>query len=88
MRPKLVHTVSVWAGWSSEGRPDGAFVDVNSGIVTLEENGYSPFIPGQPNGRTMEQCVEVSFISLQLYKIHFSFESHFNFESRFLRAIS
>ena len=51
--------ISLWAGWWDEPE-EGVYTDINTGQV-LTEGAYQPWFPGEPNGRTVENCAIIWF---------------------------
>ena len=54
----LADTFDFWTGWWDEPQ-EGQFSNVNNGEPMSQEMRDTIFIQGQPNGATIENCVQV-----------------------------
>ena len=51
--------VGFWAGWTDE-LTEGRYIDPNTGEEMYETTGgFHPFHPGEPNGGSLENCIQV-----------------------------
>ena len=47
-----------WAGWN-DLKVEGTYKNALSGKELMEEDGYWPWYPGEPNGGVLENCAVV-----------------------------
>ena len=47
-----------WAGYN-DNMNEGSYVNELNGNILKKEDGFWPWIPAEPNGETLENCVSV-----------------------------